>query len=240
MLEERGKGPGGPPKNLKEDSMECKGELVSRTPLPRPPLRPYEVYVTRRVPLVVYFRRCLKLLRGPHARAVIRGTGGCIETAICVAQDVVAAFGGQVVYGACKTEAEAPAAPAAAAAGAAAGRVAAAAATGKGACKGEQEQGVGTATDAAGETAEARFAAAASKLAAFSSKSSAAAALLSLSAETSSTQAFDEVIHLRDTEGEEGEALAMAGIRQELSSFVRQRNVSAIKIELHRLYTAPC
>ncbi|CDI81972.1 hypothetical protein, conserved [Eimeria praecox] len=180
--------------------MEDRAEIVSRNPLARPPLRPYEVFVTRRVPLVVYFKRCVKLLRGPYAKAVIRGTGSCIETAICVAQDVVAAFGGQGVGA---TGLEAP-----------------------------------TAAEATKGKAEAVFAAAASALAALGSSSN--ASILSLSAETSSVQAFDEVFSLGNrNNSDKEEALEAAGIQQELSSFVRQRNISAIKIELQRMSPPP-
>lgn len=98
--------------------------LVTKTSLARPNLRPYEVLVTRRLPLVVYFKRCMRLLNenrhhsaadkltGGVARPagnviqsyttrfpflVIRGTGGCIRTAVWLAQDVVQALGGCVV-----------------------------------------------------------------------------------------------------------------------------------------------
>ncbi|PHJ16053.1 hypothetical protein CSUI_010137 [Cystoisospora suis] len=95
--------------------------LVTKTSLARPNLRPYEVLVTRRLPLVVYFKRCMRLLNESrhHPAAdkltsgfarpsdsaaqrqmhrfpflVIRGTGGCIRTAVWLAQDVVQALGG--------------------------------------------------------------------------------------------------------------------------------------------------
>ncbi|PFH38353.1 hypothetical protein BESB_006940 [Besnoitia besnoiti] len=95
---------------------------LTKRPLARPALRPYEILVTRRLPLVVYFKRCMQLLHSgldvsqqKHANAfisgtkdaqlqkqfaprfpfiILRGAGGCMRTAIWLAQDVVKALGG--------------------------------------------------------------------------------------------------------------------------------------------------
>lgn len=45
---------------------------------------------------MVYLRRCMQLLRGPLSRVHIKGAGSCVSTALFLAQDVVAAFGGAV------------------------------------------------------------------------------------------------------------------------------------------------
>lgn len=54
--------------------------------------------MTRRLPLVVYVRRCVKLLEGPHTEISILGTGACVHTAVLVAQDVVSIMGGKVTF----------------------------------------------------------------------------------------------------------------------------------------------
>lgn len=186
-------------------------EIVSRNPLARPPLRPYEVFVTRRVPLVVYTKRCIKLLRGPYAKAVIRGTSSCIETAVFVAQDVVAAFGGQVIYSCSITDSKQ--APNCAGAATPAATTAAT----KGAARTPAALKASAAAEATTGKAEAVFAAVASKLAA-ACGSSTNAALLSLSADTSSAQAYDEVVSLgnKNNNSEDEEALEAAGLHQEL------------------------
>ncbi|CBZ55854.1 conserved hypothetical protein [Neospora caninum Liverpool] len=97
---------------------------LTKSPLARPALRPYEILVTRRLPLVVYFKRCMRLLHAglePSQQKrtstflngtkdaqfqkqlvpqfpfiIIRGAGGCMRTAIWLAQDVVKALGGLV------------------------------------------------------------------------------------------------------------------------------------------------
>ena len=73
-------------------------KLVSRGALARPPLRATEVYVSRKTPLAVAFKRCLLLLRGPHSFVSIRGAGACVAAVLHVTQDLVAAFGGQISY----------------------------------------------------------------------------------------------------------------------------------------------
>ncbi|CDJ60609.1 hypothetical protein, conserved [Eimeria maxima] len=166
--------------------------------------------------------------------AVIRGTGSCIKTAVFLAQDVVASFGGQVVLTCSTTEArQTPDSAAAANPTAAAASGGAAGAATEGGRAAEREE---TSTaKAVKQKGEAAFVAAASKLAAALGSSS-GAAVLSLAAEPSSAQAYDEVVSLGKKHcSEDEEALEAAGIDQELSSFVRQRNISAIKIELRRL-----
>lgn len=106
-----------------QDTAPIRAFLVTKASLARPNLRPYEVLVTRRLPLVVYFKRCMRLLNESrhHPAAdkltsgfarpsdsvaqrqahrfpflVIRGTGGCIRTAVWLAQDVVQALGGSM------------------------------------------------------------------------------------------------------------------------------------------------
>lgn len=174
-------------------------EIVSRNPLPRPPIRPNEVFVTRRVPTVVYLKRCVKLLRGPYAKVIIRGAGSCIETAIYVAQDVVAAFGGMVTYS-CTRQLVPTAAATSGAVEAVASEASAKVLKG----------------DAFEQEANAKFVAAATSLAALEKSSS--AALVSMSAEASSAEAYDEVISLEKGNSSSKEAaLEAAGIQQELS-----------------------
>lgn len=185
-------------------------EIVSRGAIARPPLRPHEVYVTRRVPLVVYLKRCLRLLHGPYGKVVIKGAGSCIETAIYLAQDVVSAFGGKLKYtcraGAEKEQPQAvPAIP---------------------------KDATSSCKDSFEQRAAALFADAASKIAALEGSET---ALLTVSAETATAQAHDEVLSLEGgNHGPSDAALESAGIHLELNSFIRQRQISAIIIELQR------
>ena len=159
--------------------------------------------MTRRVPLIVYFKRCLKLLRGPYGKVQIRGAGSCIETAIYLVQDLVAAFGGKLKYSYTTGKEEQP--PRAASAAAAAATAAATATA---------------AADAAGEfsfeqKAATVFAAAASKLAAIDGSGP---ALVSISAETTTVQAHEEVFSLDEgNRGPKDAALEAAGIHVELN-----------------------
>ncbi|KAL8446928.1 hypothetical protein Emag_004534 [Eimeria magna] len=190
-----------------------RSELVLRGAIAHPPLRPNEVYVSRRIPLLVYVRRCLKLLRGPYAKVQIRGAGRCVETALYLAQDVVAAFGGRLKYSVVAEEEQRPHASAAAA-----GAAAAAA-------------GAGPAPVAVSEM----FAAAAVKLAAFESSD---CALLAVAAETGTAHAHEEVWSLDGGGGGSRDAaLEAARINLDVNSFVRQRKLSAITIELQRQST---
>ncbi|KEP65444.1 UNVERIFIED_CONTAM: hypothetical protein HHA_245520 [Hammondia hammondi] len=110
-----------PTKPTRKQAIEASAFSLTKSPLARPALRPYEVLVTRRLPLVVYFKRCMRLLHAglepPHKHTssfltgskdaqfqkqlapqfpfiVIRGAGGCMRTAIWLAQDVMKALGG--------------------------------------------------------------------------------------------------------------------------------------------------
>ncbi|XP_026192492.1 uncharacterized protein LOC34618496 [Cyclospora cayetanensis] len=199
-----------------------RAEIVSRSPIARPPLRPFEVFVTRRVPLVVYFKRCQNLLRGPYGAVRIRGAGSCVETAIYLAQDVVAAFGGQVSYNCTVTKPQQQAAPLR--------EQAAATAPPPGAPTTQLEEASGATFE---QKAAAVFAAAAARLAAIEGGD---AALVAISAETTTVQAYDEVLSLENVlAGPKDGALEAAGIQLDLNSFVQQRNISAIVIELRRL-----
>ncbi|KAL8274313.1 hypothetical protein Esti_001767 [Eimeria stiedai] len=189
-------------------------ELVLRGAVAHPPLRPNEVYVSRRVPFVVYVRRCLKLLRGPYAKVQIRGAGRCVETALCLAQDLVGAFGGRLKY---SVVAEKDRRPQALAAGGALSAGAAA--------------GGGPAPVVVSEV----FAAAAAKLAAFESSD---CAFLAVAAETGTAHAHEEVWSLDGGGGGPRDAtLEAACINLDVNSFVRQRKLSAITIELQRQST---
>ncbi|KAL8446248.1 hypothetical protein Emed_005203 [Eimeria media] len=210
--------------------MSDRSELVLRGAIAHPPLRPNEVYVSRRVPLLVYVRRCLKLLRGPYAKVQIRGAGRCVETALYLAQDVVAAFGGRLKYSVVAQEeqrpqASAPPPAAAAAAGAAA------AATGAAAAAGAAVGGGGPTPVVVSEM----FAAAADKLAAFEASD---CALLAVAAETGTAHVHEEVWSLDGSGGGPRDAaLEAARINLDVNSFVRQRNLSSITIELQRQST---
>ncbi|KAL8437968.1 hypothetical protein ACSSS7_000538 [Eimeria intestinalis] len=195
-----------------------RSELVVRGAIAHPPLRPNEVYVSRRVPLLVYVRRCLKLLRVPYAKVQIRGAGRCVETALYLAQDVVAAFGGRLKYSVVAEEDRRPESSAAAAAG---GGAAAATAAAEG----------GPAPVVVSEM----FAAAAAKLAAFESND---CAFLAVAAETGTAHAHEEVWSFDGSGGGPRDAaLEAARINLEVNSFVRQRKLSAITIELQRQST---
>ncbi|KAL8439596.1 hypothetical protein Efla_003809 [Eimeria flavescens] len=205
-----------------------RSEIVLRGAIARPPLRPNEVYVTRRVPLIVYLKRCLKLLQGPHARVQIRGAGRCIQTAIYLAQDVVAAFGGRVKYSVVAEEDKRPQAspgtPAAAAAGMAAAVPAAAAAAARPAAAAEPV------------VVSEAFAEAAAKLAAFEATD---CALVAIAADTTTAYAHEEVWSLDGSGGGPRDAaLEAAQIDLDVNSFVRQRKLSAITIDLQRHSTA--
>lgn len=135
----------------------------------------------------------MKLLRGPYAKVVIRGAGSCIETAIYLAQDVVAAFGGKLKY-TCKAGAEKEQLPADSA---------------------TTKAAIPSCMDSFEQRAAALFADAASRIAALEQSE---AALLTISAETATAQVHDEVLSLDGgNQGPLDAALESAGVQLELN-----------------------
>eukprot|EP00918_Siedleckia_nematoides_P091003 GHVU01199952.1.p1 GENE.GHVU01199952.1~~GHVU01199952.1.p1 ORF type:complete len:194 (+),score=32.41 GHVU01199952.1:416-997(+) len=69
----------------------------TRLPAPRREAQSNDIYVTRRRPMIVYFKRAIELLTMRSADCVyIHGLGACVKRAMFLAQDLHQHFRGQI------------------------------------------------------------------------------------------------------------------------------------------------